>query len=185
MSSLSFSVRQTLFSMYKKPRYWIITLLISFVYFIVALMIPQWSLISYALHTPLFTLSEKLYIIWHAFGDFTSMGTVLSETFTIVISLLVGINTAFIVYYISLRARFRKRASGAGLIMLILSLFGVGCTACGSVFLSSIFGLTIATSIITVLPFRGLEFSLVSIILLLASISYLAWSSQRPIICKS
>jgi len=66
----------------------------------------------------------------------------------------------------------------------IVGLVGVGCASCGSVILSSVFGFTVAAGILTFLPFKGLEFSFVSLIFLGMSIVWLGRKISRGIACN-
>lgn len=169
---------------YKNLLYWFITIGVALLYLLIAIWIPQWSLIDYTLFQSAFTTSQKIRILYETLGWFVSGNTFASQFLTVLTSLLVGINTAILVYYVSLRVRFRQ-VYGVGAIALIFGILGVGCGACGSVILVSIFGLTVATGITGVLPLKGLEFSLLSIVILIGSILYIARSMQRPLTCKT
>ncbi len=169
---------------YKKPLYWFITLSVALLYLLVAIWIPQWSLIHYTFTSPYFSVAQKIHIYRESLGWFFSGNTTISQLLTLCTALLVGVNTALLAYYVSLRIRF-QRVHGVGVFALIFGVLGVGCGACGSVILSSIFGLTVATGITGVLPLKGLEFSLLSIVILLGSIVYLARSMQRPLTCNT
>ena len=87
------------------------------------------------------------------------------------ISLLFGINLAGIVHYVRLyRATALSVIAALGSGSTISAIVGAGCISCGSLavaFLASLFG---ASSLAIALPLDGLEFSFVSIALLLISI---------------
>ncbi len=177
------SLQMTFFNIYKKPLYWLITLGVALLYVLIAIWIPQWSLIDYTLFKSTFTASQKIHILYETLGWFVTANTLTSQILTIVIALLAGINVALLVHYVSRRVRI-VRTGGVGAIALVLSIFGVGCGACGSVILSSLFGLTVATGIAGFLPLKGLEFSLLSIVILIGSIVYSAHLIQQPLTCK-
>lgn len=64
--------------------------------------------------------------------------------------------------------------AGIGVLGLLVGFLGIGCSVCGSIILSSIFGLTTTTVLVSFLPFGGLEFGGVGIFLLLLSIYFIA-----------
>lgn len=169
---------------YHQPRSWIITIVVALLYLLVAIWIPQWSLISYTLFSPVFDASQKASILYESFGWFVSGNTLATQILMITTSVLVGVNMAFLVHYVSLRIR-SQRLYGASLLALVSGVLGVGCGACGSVLLSSIFGITLATGIAGALPLKGLEFGLLSILILIGSIVYIAYSMNKPLTCKT
>ena len=87
----------------------------------------------------------------------------------IFLALLSGINISLLIFYLKNKARALKIAGISGL-GLAIGLLGIGCGACGSLILSSIFGLSFAVGFIGLLPLKGLEFGLLGIIILIISI---------------
>lgn len=77
-----------------------------------------------------------------------------------------------------------SRAAGTGLVGIIVGFLGVGCSACGSLILSSLFGLAGAAVVVKILPFNGYEIGFVSIVLLAVSIYLLVAHLQNPFICQ-
>lgn len=75
------------------------------------------------------------------------------------------------------------REMGMSLFGTMLGLVGVGCASCGSVVLSSIFGLGATAGFLALLPLRGLEFSFISIILLIVSITLVSKKIIDPVVC--
>ena len=71
-----------------------------------------------------------------------------------------------------------------GVIGIIVGFLGVGCASCGSLILSSIFGLSVTASFIGFLPFKGLELGILGIVILLISIYLVAKKIQDPLMCK-
>ena len=73
---------------------------------------------------------------------------------------------------------------GISFVGIASSLLGVGCASCGSVVLTSFIGLSSATTVLGVLPFRGQEFGLLGIIILLIAIGFTLKKINQPFICK-
>ena len=99
------------------------------------------------------------------------------------LSFMFGVNISMFVFY--LRRRISSESS-AGISMggIVLGLLGVGCASCGSVILSTIFGLTAASGFLGILPLRGQEFGLIGFILILYSIIILSQKISNPLICN-
>src|SRR3989338_9098501 len=84
-------------------------------------------------------------------------------------AILFGINLDLLIYYFKNGLK-SLLASQTSLVSLIFSFLGFGCLSCGSIILTAIFGLSTAFLVINFLPFNGLEFGLISILLLIVSI---------------
>src|SRR3989344_4842906 len=67
---------------------------------------------------------------------------------------------------------------------IAVSFLGLGCSACGSLILSSLIGLTATTAVIDWLPLEGLEFGLLGIFILLLAIYLTAYKISAPNDCK-
>lgn len=87
------------------------------------------------------------------------------------------------IFYLRRRISLEKN-TGVGWIGMILGFLGVGCTSCGSLVLSSIFGLAATASFIGILPFRGLEFGILGALLLLFSTYLIVKKIQNPLLCQ-
>lgn len=164
---------------FKNFKYILLALVISFIYLLVAILIPSYSIIKFfwGSSMPIFNLIKL------AIDFFISNSTNLTRTFVLIISILSGLNFSMLVFYLKKRISLQKNI-GTGFLGMIAGILGIGCASCGSIILSSIFGLTAATNFLRVLPFNGLEFGIVGILLLLLSIYFLSTKIQNPLICK-
>jgi len=117
--------------------------------------------------------SFKFQIVMSVFiGYFIEISV--QSVLSLLIAILFGINTALILYY------WRLNRANANSVMAALSsgsvmsaLVGIGCLSCGSLltaFIASIFG---ASSLLILFPFGGIEFSILSVLLLVISITIL------------
>jgi hypothetical protein len=77
-----------------------------------------------------------------------------------------------------------QREMGVSLLGVATSLLGVGCASCGSVVLTSLIGLSSASTVLGILPFRGQEFGFLGIAILLMAIIYTMKKINQPFLCK-
>ncbi len=120
------------------------------------------------------TIRGEGYGIWNSVCDLFSLGihgyqfVGLTQYVLLIISALVFV-ADLILFFELLRVRGKKASvvyqwSGGGLWTAILAFIGYGCAACGSAFSYSLFSLFGLQFIIGVLPLKGLEFSILAII---------------------
>jgi len=77
-----------------------------------------------------------------------------------------------------------QQEMGVSLVGVATSLLGVGCASCGSVVLTSLIGFGSATTVLGVLPFRGQEFGIVGIAILLITIGFTFKKINQPFVCE-
>lgn len=167
-----------------RPRYFIMAVLVAILDYLLIIFIHQSKFILYVWSTDLFGLITKLKL---TVGSFLSVETnfVSAQSFWLVIllALLIGINVAMLAYLLRRQAIVSKEA-GMSLFGVIASVFGIGCAACGSVVLTSLFGIGVTTSIISFLPLAGVEFMIVALIVIIYSIYHVSKKIIDPMFCK-
>ncbi len=180
MQAILFSLRQV----FSNPRY-IVSSIVTFVVVIsFAIWLPNLNFLHHIVTSDTFSSSQKIGIIGSMFGSLQTNFTPLSRIATVLVSFLFAINLSFFIYFFLRAARLNKEA-GIGTSGFILGLIGIGCASCGSVILSSFLGVSVTAGFIGILPLRGAEFGLLSIILLGTSIYFLSKKIQDPIICNA
>ncbi len=182
-TSLILLALKSLLEVFSNFWYWCIMLIVSASVLLFAIWLPNLSFIRSTIVSNIYTLQQKFSLLISSLGALQTNFTTLSETLTIIVALLFGLNIALLIYYLKKRIRL-QRSSGLGVIGIISGLIGVGCASCGSVILSSIFGLGATAGFIGVLPLKGQEFGLLSIAIILFSIFLLAKKIQDPNSCK-
>lgn len=168
---------------FKGPYYWLIALFSAMLTGAGMIWISNYSVIKLALFSDAFEGFEGIKLIFLSLGSFVTNFTLVSQIMIILVSLLVGINVALLTFYFKKR-RALQRSAGTSALGVFIGIFGVGCSACGSVLLSSIFGISTSFAIISFLPLGGLEFGLIGILLISFSIYNIAKKIQSPAICK-
>lgn len=104
-------------------------------------MIPSFSVLKLYWLSDISVISLSKIILDY----FISNSTILARTLLGFISLLSGLNFAMLVFYLKKRIRIQKNLD-TGFIGMFTGFLGIGCASCGSIILSSILGLTVATS---------------------------------------
>lgn len=97
----------------------------------------------------------------------------LAEALLVVVALVAGVNGAIAVYH------FREdglsvREGGGGMVGLIVATLGVGCPTCGTAVLAGLLSLVGVTGGLSVLPFDGLSFAVLGLVMLGLSSYWLA-----------
>lgn len=168
-----------------KPRYALIAVIVAVSVFVLAVWLPNISLISSVLASDVGTITEKTAFMFSLLGSITTNFTVMSAISTILIAILFGANVALLLYYIGkVRVgRNIRTIGGAGLVGLLSGFLGVGCAACGTFILSSVLVLAGAGGVLTYLPFGGEEFGVVGVVLLVYSIYAVSKKIEAPNVC--
>ncbi|MCX2818195.1 hypothetical protein EGH25_02365 [Haladaptatus sp. F3-133] len=110
------------------------------------------------------------------FGLYPFVGTAFTATegvVLLVVAAFFGVNLSMLTYQLRENRVSLREGSGSAAGMA-LGVLGAGCAACGTAVLAGILSLFGAAGVLTLLPFNGLEFSLVALVLLALSVYWLA-----------
>lgn len=140
------------------------------------------QLIRFTLTSDIFNWNAKLKIIWTSLGLYATNFTLASQIMIVLVALMSGMNIAMLAFYFKRRMVVGSAAGASGFGLLVGTL-GVGCSACDSVILSSLIGITAASTLVSVLPLRGAEFGIASIALIGLSTYWIAKKIQSPEMC--
>jgi hypothetical protein len=173
---------------FTKPKYIFLAVVITVVIFTLAIWLPNFSLIGIMLLSDFASVYEKLKFILSLYESIFTNFSTLSASYTIMIAVLFGIQSALLMFYIrKVRSGIRgvSGTSAAGIGGLISGMFGIGCASCGTFILTSALSLFGATGFLSFLPFRGEEFGVLGVILLSYSIFLLLKKIQGPLVCSA
>lgn len=109
-------------------------------------------------------------------GLYPFVGTAFTATegvLLVAVAALFGVNLSMLTYQLR-ENRVRLREGSGSVAGMALGVLGAGCAACGTAVLASVLSIFGAAGALTVLPFDGLEFSFVALVLLVLSIYWLA-----------
>ena len=153
--------------------------------FLLAVWLPNIGLIVDILTSSRAPLSDKLNLAISLLGSIRTNFSVLSASYTVIIAVLFGLNTAMIAYYLRrTRALLRGQEIAAGVGGIASGALGVGCAACGSFFLSAVLSSFGAAGTLAMLPLHGGEFGLLGVGLLLFSLIVIAKKIAAPAVCN-
>jgi len=158
----------TLKEVFRKPNYLVLAVIFAFVFYWFSISISHFSLFG-------FLGSFKSFILFSRTIKIYSLIT------TIIISLLFGILFSLIAYRTKLLKETIKHPGVLTTIGIFFGILAPGCAACGIGLISAL-GLGAVT--ISLLPLKGLEFSLLSILLLLLGIFQMSRKINKGLICR-
>lgn len=167
----------------RRPSNLVIALAAAFLVVLAAVWMSNRELLGMVLFSDSFPLKSKLMILLTSLGGIATNFTPFARTMIMAIAVLFGINLAMVVHYF--RCCFViDRSAGTGAVGIIFGMLGIGCSACGSVVLSAVFGAAFTASVIGFLPLGGLEFGIVGVLVLMVSIYLAAKKISRPNMCS-
>jgi hypothetical protein len=160
-----------------QPPYAVLTLVVSFVAVTVFVLPGNVSLVTDIVvfgDAPLGARLGVLVDLYPFFGLKPGRSILL-----VIAALLVGVNVSVLVH------GFRNgNVGGAGgsAVGTTLATLGAGCAACGSALLAAFFSTTAVAGTLALLPFEGMEFLFISLIILVVSTYWTADSTRED--CK-
>lgn len=157
-------------------------LLVSFGLIMVSAWLPNFQLIRQVLTGNSMNAQEKVNVLVSLLGSLQTNFTPVSRALLIISSLLSGLQIALLTYFIRQRTKIAKTA-GMSFIGTGLSVLGIGCASCGSIVISSLLGLSTTAILVGGLPFKGQEFSVIGIFILLFAIKQTVDKFNKPEIC--
>jgi hypothetical protein len=127
-------------------------------------------------------VGQKLDLLSGLSGSIMTNFTLLSRTITIVTGVLIGVQTSLLVYFLRRSYKLQKTMS-ASFVGVLSSMLGVGCASCGSVVLTTLLGFGSTAAVISFLPFKGQEFGILGIGVLLLVIVLTSRKINSPVVC--
>lgn len=171
-----------LYGMSAKKKYVFVTLAAAFLFFLALNWFSQFPLVLKNLFSPRLIFAEKLFFVADSLGIVYAAGGAPMAIALFSISMLFGLNFAFLAYYFSLRRSFSPAGGEAlGFFGVLASALGAGCASCGTV-LFSVLGISGAA---TLLPFYGKEFLALSALLLILSLGAVSMRIEKMGICHT
>ncbi|MBI4117861.1 MAG: hypothetical protein HY453_02165 [Parcubacteria group bacterium] len=147
--------------------------------------------LRYVLWSSIFPFSSKAKIFFYSLGGFFSNFSFIAQVILVITAFLLSINIAMLVHFFKKRSKLSLSEQGLPreitptFSATAVSFLGLGCSACGSVILSSMLGIGTSSFISASLPLYGHEFGLISIALLIWSIAILSQKIASPMLCEA
>ncbi len=161
-----------------RKRYFLFTVTVFAFLLILTIWIPNFSLLKTILLSPRLSILEKLNFLKNSLLSLETSFTPASRVLTVAVLLLISLNLSLVVFYFSRRKDYLN-SLGSSLPATIIGLLGVGCASCGSILLP-LLGLS---GVLILLPLKGIEFSVLSIALLLYSVLRITKNLERENLC--
>ncbi len=169
---------------FKNTRYIVTGAFFALIVYFLSVFTNKLGFINYTVGSDIFTFFTKVKLIFQSLFSIDTNFTSLFTFWTVILlAIVAGINIAMLVYLLRRQAKANKEA-GASFFGVIAGMFGIGCAACGSVILTSIFGLGFTASLISFLPLDGGEFMILALIVMIISVYYVSKKIVDPMICK-
>ena len=154
--------------------------------FFFAVWLPNLGLMGEVFSASSAPLAAKLKIAIYLLGGISTNFSFLSAGYTIAIAILFGVDVAMVAYFLKrTRSRLARQDIAAGFGGIASGALGIGCAACGSFILSAALSSLGAASALAILPLRGGEFGILSVVLLLISLMLISKKIAAPLICNT
>lgn len=179
-------IKQAFTEVFAHTSYIALASVLSLLAFVFAVWLPNLGLMTDIFTTSSAPFAAKLKIALSLLGDIGTNFSTLSASYTIAIAILFGITMAMILYLVQKkRAGLGGDALATGLGGTISGILGVGCAACGSFLLMTILSSLGAAGALALLPLKGGEFGVLSVVLLAVSLTLISKKIAEPLICKT
>mgnify|MGYP001571152778 CR=1 FL=1 len=166
MKTSLLAVRDALRAAFRWPSSWLIAGFTTLLVLELSVNIQNLGLAKTILTSSSIPVQEKLSYFTSILGSFGTNYTLLSAFFTVLNAFLIGLNVALLVFSLRRLHSVLVESGLGGVGGVVTGFLGIGCAACGSALLS-LLGLS---GVVTLFPFRGVEFSMIATLLLLASL---------------
>jgi hypothetical protein len=174
---------RVLAKVFRNPAYDVIAFVVTLGMFVFSVWLPNLKLIAHIV-TSDYPLSLKINLPISLLGSISTNFTTLSATYTIAISILFGIDTALVSFFLRHRiTEIKQSGIATGFLGIVSGLLGVGCIACGTFVLTNIFVWLGVGGIIQTLPLGG-DLGILGVILLAISIYLTAKHVDDPMVCN-
>lgn len=150
-----------------------------------AVWLPNIGLITDIFVTSSAPLAAKFKVAMSLLGGISTNFSILSAGYTIAIAALFGVNVAMVAYVLKRQRTLltmKERTVGFG--GMTSGVLGIGCAFCGSFLLSAALSFFGAAGAIALLPLRGGEFGILSVILLTLTLVLVSKKIAEPLSCN-
>ena len=162
---------------------WIILVTLFLVVALFQIWLTSYTIIHFVFTSSILSWRDNISILGSSVIAFFEEITMLTQAGVLLMALLIGLNLTLLIFYF--KRHFKTQgAAGVSVFGMVLGVLGVGCISCGPVVFTSILGLALSTNLLTFLPLRGGEFTIIAMCLLLISTYLIAQKISRPFSCK-
>lgn len=153
--------------------------------FLFAVWLPNLGLMNKILATSSAPFEDTVKVAFRLLGGIRTNFSSFSAGYTIAIAVLFGLNVAMLTYVLKhQRTLLTKQERAVGFGGMASGALGIGCAFCGSFLLSAALSFFGAAGAITLLPLRGGEFGVLSVILLTLALLLISKKIAEPLTCN-
>ena len=168
---------------FRKKAYLFLAASVSLISLAFLLWLPNFGLVLARLFEE-GSILERTALPWSLLGTLSTNFTFFSALTMVVLVTLFGINVSCMVYALRRRIRTSKRGGIFGAFGALLSLFTIGCFACGSFLFAPLLVTIGGTAFLALLPLGGGELALLGIVFLGYSIFLTAREITTSLSCR-
>lgn len=161
-------IGRCLWLVFHRPAYIILAVIVAVSFFFINLGLSHYLILAYIFKAGTFDWPSKIQLLFNLVKSIGNSFTLSSVIWPIILSVLAGLNLTLLIFYLKKQIALMG-AAGISAFGMFSGLLGVGCFSCGSIILSSIFGLTVSSILINFLPLKGLELKILGLMALLFS----------------
>lgn len=176
------NLRDALRQAFSEPQGWLFAALGALFVLTLAMLLPSLHLLRFIFGQQLFDIRLKAATAAQVFWNSRVILLHDGRWPLLLMAGLFGLDAALISHYMRRQVRL-NRDTGASAAGVMVGLLGVGCASCGSVFLSSLFGVGATVGASSWLPLRGQEFAWLGILVIVASIFSVSRKIVAPEAC--
>lgn len=171
---------------FRHGRYMVVAVFVTISVVTMIALLPNLGLIERVLGASTVALDKRLWFVLQLYMSPFSTMSGFSATLSLLAAVLIGINSACLLFYIR-RRRMPQRdrvAHAAGVGGIVSTLLGIGCAACGSAVLAAVASIVGATGLIVALPLHGAEFGLLGVGLLFLTTGFVLQRIGDSLVCQ-
>jgi|SRR3989338_9101439 len=181
------AILRSIWKVFRRPAYAVSAMVLALATFLFLALLPNYRAIVFVFDDGGLALGSKINFLFYLVFGIAESFNPLSIISIIAVSVLFGINIILIIYI------WWRRSAGLNGKMAASALGGVGagalsagCAVCGSFALSAVLSVFGAGGALALLPLRGGEFGVLSVLLLSASIYMMARriANTKHVICN-
>ena len=178
-------IKKSCSEVFKNTSYIILAIAITLLTLIFVILLPNMRLLVDILFSLDISIGVKFKVVLSLLGGISTNFSTLSASYTVGIAILFGLNISMIVYFLKRKKeKLAGKSLASGIGGIGSGVLGVGCAAFGSFLLSTILASLGATGAIAILPLKGGEFGILSVVLLLISLIVISKQIIRPQTCS-
>lgn len=175
---------QGLFVVFSKKRYVLAALTITTLVFLAITLAPNSSFIRVVLESSSMTLGSKISLIGALLTSSFSVFPFFSTTTALLTAILFSVNISMSIFVFRRQVE-RVRGHGTmGIAGLLSALLGIGCASCGPLLIAGLLPFLGLGSFLPLLPFKGHEFEILGILILIFSVTLLSKEAVKPAVCE-